>query len=131
MVARSTDEDEALAGAARALGDRLRVRILRRCDRAGAQSAAELGAELGLAPSRVALHVGELVRHGLLEGAGSERRAGAVERFYRPSPHARLLLGLLAHLAADERGGSWTGLLAAPEVGAERGRAARGRVPIA
>jgi DNA-binding transcriptional ArsR family regulator len=96
-------ELERVAASFRGLAHPTRLRILEAVRDRGKLSPAQivnsLGAQVALA--NVAHHTRELKDLGLLAAAGTRPVRGALEHFYRLSPHGRELLELADRVAAS------------------------------
>jgi DNA-binding transcriptional ArsR family regulator len=87
----------------RGLAHPTRLRIVEELRHGGALSPAQLAAQIEppIALGNVAHHTRELRRMGLLSPAGAKPARGALEHFYRLSPHGREMLELADFVAAS------------------------------
>ena len=92
---------ERLALSFRGLAHPTRLQILAALDRDGALSPTQLASRIRpkISLGTVAHHTRELRTLGLIDPAGTEPVRGALQHFYRLSPHGRSLLELVERLA--------------------------------
>ena len=103
-----TSDPQALdrvASAFRGLGHPTRLEILAALEAEAVLSPSQMLEHLrpGIALANVAYHTRELATLGLLRSAGHRPARGALEHFYRLSPHGRELIELAERAAALTR----------------------------